>query len=72
MTLLGDVRKYMDYVFDTRSFTPRFHPGAVSAEALRAGRAIRGTDRGPAIVIHGIMPRSGPSTSASSSASTLT
>jgi protein-tyrosine sulfotransferase len=59
MSLVGDVRKYIDYVFDTRSFTPRFDPEAVSADALRAARAIRGSDRGSAIVIHGIMPRSG-------------
>jgi hypothetical protein len=59
MSLLGDIRKYIDYVFDTRSFTPRFDPEAVSADARHAARAIRGTERGPAIIIHGIMPRAG-------------
>lgn len=58
-TLFDNIRKYLDYVFDARSFTPRFDPEAVSGGVLEAARAIRGAGRGPAIILHGIMPRSG-------------
>jgi protein-tyrosine sulfotransferase len=56
---LDDVRKYVDYVFDARSFAPAFDAGAVSDGALRAAETIRGSEHQPAIIIHGIMPRSG-------------
>ncbi len=61
--LAGDIgkslRRYVRYVFDTKSFIPSCAPDGVSAQALQAARLIRGAERGPAIFIHGIMPRSG-------------
>jgi len=56
---LYDLKKYLGYALETRSFAPDFAPDKVSAPALEAARAIRGADRAPAIIIHGIMPRSG-------------
>jgi protein-tyrosine sulfotransferase len=55
----NNVRKFMRYSFDAASFTPSFDHPAISARALRAAACIRGADRGPAILLHGIMPRSG-------------
>ncbi len=54
-----DVRKFVRYGLDTHSFTPLPHAMALSQQALRSAQAIRGRDRGPAILIHGVMPRSG-------------
>ena len=58
MSTQRDVQKYLDYIFDHRSFE---YLGAASpsADAIEAAARIRGTNRGPAIMIHGIMPRSG-------------
>jgi hypothetical protein len=55
----SDLKKYVNYVFDTKSFIPRFEPGGISDHALQTASLIRGTERGPAIIIHGIMPRAG-------------
>lgn len=54
-----DALKFVRYAADTRSFTPVFDPLAAGERAIMAAQAIRGADRGPAILIHGIMPRSG-------------
>lgn len=54
-----DALKFVRYAIDTRSFTPAFDPIPASDQAITAAQAIRGAERGPAILIHGIMPRSG-------------
>jgi hypothetical protein len=58
-----DVQKYMRYPFESESFHPVFDSAAVDEKALQTARAIRDPkpemDRGPAIIIHGIMARSG-------------
>jgi hypothetical protein len=51
--------KYLDYTFATKSFEPDSPAPQVTEAALQAACAIRGSDREPALVIHGIMPRSG-------------
>jgi len=56
---LHDVRKYIRYIFDSKSFRPSFNAGAISDQALQTAQLIRGRERGPAIIVHGIMPRSG-------------
>jgi len=56
---LYDLKKYVDYTFESKSFVPAFVPGKVSEPALQTAQAIRGLGRPPAIIIHGIMPRSG-------------
>jgi hypothetical protein len=57
--MLNDLRKYVNYLLDVRSFTPEFTRDEVTYHALEAARSIRGADRPPALVVHGIMPRSG-------------
>jgi protein-tyrosine sulfotransferase len=59
LSLLDDVRKYLAYVFDRRSFAPSFADQSLSERALEAAAAIRGRERGPALIIHGVMPRAG-------------
>jgi protein-tyrosine sulfotransferase len=54
-----DLKKYIEYVFDTQSFTPIFDEGGISDHALQTARIVRGEERAPALIIHGIMPRSG-------------
>jgi hypothetical protein len=59
LSLWDDVRKYLSYVFDRRSFAPSFDQWPLSHRALQAAQAIRGRDRPPTIIVHGIMPRAG-------------
>lgn len=54
-----NLKKYIDYFFETKGFTAPTHPGEISGHAVQAARSIRGAERGPAIIIHGIMPRAG-------------
>lgn len=54
-----DLKKYVEYVFDTKSFTPHFDAGGVSDYAVETARAIRGKGRAPTLFVNGIMPRSG-------------
>jgi protein-tyrosine sulfotransferase len=53
-----NVQKYLRYIFDNHSFEPG-PGGSTSQLALETASTIRGEGRGPAIMIHGIMPRSG-------------
>jgi len=55
---LYDLRKFIDYTFETRSFVPTFD-SVISPEALRVTQAIRGNERPPALFVHGILSRSG-------------
>lgn len=57
--LFDGIRKYTNYVFDTQCFDPNFDTVEITPHALDTARRIRGVDRGAAIIIHGIMPRSG-------------
>lgn len=57
--LLHDVKKYVDYFLERKGFTVETAVGCSSEHALRAARMARGADRGPALIVQGIMPRSG-------------
>lgn len=59
MTLARNLKKYWKYVADTRSFDPVPPDVRMSEQAQAVGASIRGMNRPPAIVIHGIMKRSG-------------
>lgn len=54
-----DFNKYLNYFFETRGFTANTDVGLISESALEAAATARGIGRGPALIIHGIMPRSG-------------
>lgn len=54
-----DVRKYFDYFFERRGFTVDTEAGSVSDMAREAVVYARGRERGPALLLHGIMPRCG-------------
>ncbi len=53
-----NARKYLRYIFDGQIFAPHLTepPGQ---HAIEVAAQIRGEHRGPAVMIHGIMPRSG-------------
>lgn len=57
--LWRDLRRYLNYFFQRRGFTTAMQPPLVSDLVIRAAKTIRGRDRPPAIMVHGIMPRSG-------------
>jgi hypothetical protein len=59
MDLRQGVRKYINYVFDKKSFDANNTPVTVTGHALEVAKSIRGNSREPAIMIHGIMKRSG-------------
>lgn len=59
MADLNDIKKYFAYFFDTRGFSANGVSGVTSEAAMKAAAYARGPERGPAIFIHGIMPRSG-------------
>ncbi|MDD3827402.1 MAG: sulfotransferase [Anaerolineae bacterium] len=59
MGLRDDLVKYLNYMFDTRSFHPKADGPSISDHALEAARSIRGVTRAPALMLHGVMPRSG-------------
>jgi len=54
-----DLSKYLRYSLEMRPFKPSFDHPHPSPQALESARQIRGSERGPAIMLHGIMPRSG-------------
>jgi protein-tyrosine sulfotransferase len=58
-TRTHDLKKYWSYFFETEGLTKVVVPGPIDEAALAAARQARGADRGPAIFIHGVMPRSG-------------
>lgn len=57
--IIQDARKYLDYFFETTGFTSQIERREISAAAIEAARVARGAGRAPAIMVHGIMPRSG-------------
>jgi protein-tyrosine sulfotransferase len=59
MGFLLNVRKYLDYFFETKGFTADDQPPSFSEQAERASLFARGIGRPPAIFIQGMMPRSG-------------
>lgn len=54
-----NLKKYWKYVFAGRSLEPTFPQAEMSEHARAAGFSIRGGERPPAIMIHGVMKRSG-------------
>jgi protein-tyrosine sulfotransferase len=54
-----DVLKFIRYSLERKGFTPSSTIEAISERAVQAAYAVRGSDRAPAIIIHGVMPRSG-------------
>lgn len=59
MTLREDVKKYFRYVFSNDAFNLRAARGGITSQAFETSRKVRGESRPPAIIIHGIMKRSG-------------
>jgi hypothetical protein len=59
VNLKTNLRKYFRYVFMTDSLVYRTARGAISEHAFRTAAQIRGAARPPAIIVHGIMKRSG-------------
>lgn len=59
MELARNIRKYANYVFDKDSFDFDRQLGKASKRSLLTAAQIRGQYRPPAIMIHGIMKRSG-------------
>lgn len=59
MEFVRNIRKYASYVFDNDAFDYGRQMGEVSKKSLLTAQQIRGHDRPPAIMIHGIMKRSG-------------
>lgn len=59
VSFADNLKKYATYIFDTRSFTPTFDTNGISEQANRTALLARGKERGPALIIHGIMPRAG-------------
>ena len=56
---LNDLKKYLAYFFETDGFTTDNGVQTISQVALEAARQARGNVYGPAVMVHGIMPRSG-------------
>jgi hypothetical protein len=56
---LDEIKKYLAYVFQQKSFQADFAATALSVPAREAARQIRGVNRPAAIMVHGIMPRAG-------------
>ncbi len=56
---VDDLKNYIKYGFETQGFTAGSVPGSLKAPVLEGALKIRGKDNGSAIMIHGIMPRSG-------------
>jgi len=54
-----DINRYLHYTFDRKPFRPRTEIKEVSAAAKQVARMIRGSQHGAAIMIHGVMARSG-------------
>lgn len=59
MELKNNIRKYYRYVFKNDGFAPRAQRGEISSHAFQTAKFIRGENRPPSIVVHGIMKRSG-------------
>jgi len=56
---LQDVRKYLHYLFGLESFRPDFDVPEPAPALQETARRIRGAERSPAIMVHGILPRAG-------------
>lgn len=59
LTIKEGLKKYLRYVFPDDAFIPRQAQTEITPQAFQASSAIRGDHRAPAIIIHGIMKRSG-------------
>lgn len=56
---LSKIKKYWDYLLDHKSFNPQPVSRQITDHALAVAKEIRGDTRQPAIIIQGIMKRSG-------------
>lgn len=54
-----NIRKYFHYIFNRKSFQPRFDFEQPAAAMREMACQLRGPEQGPAIMIHGILPRAG-------------
>ena len=54
-----NLQKHIQYISQKNSFQPFAHNYHISKQALNSTASIRGHNRPPALMIHGIMPRSG-------------
>lgn len=54
-----DAGKFVRYALDRGSFRPGFDGPGISQQAIDAAGLARGPGRGAAVLVHGIMPRSG-------------
>lgn len=59
MARLRDIKKYVRYGLESRPFVMSPISDEISEQAIVAAQAIRGDDRPAAIIIHGVLPRSG-------------
>ncbi len=59
LELKNNLRKYYRYVFKNDGFAPRTYRGEISSHAFQVAKTIRGENRPPTIIVHGIMKRSG-------------
>ena len=56
---LQDARKFFRYLFGTESFRPDSNVPEPTPALRETARQIRGPERGPAVMVHGILPRAG-------------
>ena len=54
-----DIGKFVHYALDRGIFQPRFGGPGITQQAIDAAGLARGQKRGPAVLVHGILPRSG-------------
>jgi protein-tyrosine sulfotransferase len=59
MNLKENLRKYLDYVFNYDGLVIRANKSLVTEHALETAKRIRGADREPVIIIHGVTKRAG-------------
>jgi protein-tyrosine sulfotransferase len=58
-TTLQRVKKYFDFIFQRKGFQADFSACELEPRVREAALQIRGDDRPPALMVHGILPRSG-------------
>ena len=59
MLSIRNIKKHVRYVTQRKNFQPFVHNYHITEQALSSANKLRGINRPPALIIHGIMPRSG-------------
>jgi protein-tyrosine sulfotransferase len=60
MITINNVKKHVRYIAETKAYQPSFTRNLhISEQALLSANSLRGNNRPPSLIIHGIMPRSG-------------